>query len=326
MDDTIVEGPPQGPRSTARPRPVREDRAARAFGLLAIITLVFLVAGLAGGGDQSQVERLVRLAPGLVGLIAFLVAAGALNIRRPWATASLSAVLVVLILGGVVSVIAALREGRLLFPFGLLLSIWALRARTAATVMPRFGPGALALTGAFVLASVGPWLADAALTTGGPLIVDRSDLVPTLRVECGPPGDGVPATLTATYEWSWRRTEALADSTDGVAVGWTGADEAGTDLFVIGDVLSATNRSGIWSGSGSPSAALADQFARRYGAFSGWTWGIDLSEQRMQAGRIVFTMLRVSGEPVPHGIVTIQAAYVHLGRWINEDAMATCAW
>ena len=306
-------------------RPVREHRGARAFGLLAVVTALLLFAGLAGGGDESLVERLVHLAPGGGSLLVFLVAAGGLNVRRPWATASLSAVLAVLIVGGLVSVVAALSQGRLLVPFGLLLAIWVLRARPAAEV-PRFGVGALALAGAFIVTSIGPWLADAALTSGGPLIVGRADLVPTLHVECGDPVDGVPATLSATFDWSWRRTEGFVDSTDMVAVGWTGRDDAGTDLFIVGDVGNATNSPGIWSGAGSPSAALADQFEGRFARFNGWTWGIALRDQQMRPGHISFTMLRVSGEPLAHGQVGVQAAYVHLGRWINDAAAVDCAW
>jgi hypothetical protein len=318
--------PAGGVTQTPPRRPIREDRAVRLFLLLGVIGLLALLFGLAGSTDVSMLERVVRSIPALAWVVGLFVAASGLVARRAWAVASLKIILGLLIAGGVVSAITAIGHGQLFVPLGALLAAWVLRAPPSASVAPRVGPGGAALVSVFVLASVGPWLADSALAPGGPLSVSAADIVPALTVNCGEPGHGVPENVTAAFDWSWRRTEALTDGTDMVAVGWTGQDDAGTDLFILGDASSAAPEPGIWQGGGSPSQTLADQFEGRFHSFNGWTWGVNLGEQRMDRGHVPFTMRRVSGEPVAHGQLTVQAAYVHLGRWINDDAIATCSW
>jgi hypothetical protein len=313
-------------------RPVREDRAARVFVLLGILGSFAFLVTLAGAQDVSLVERVVRVIPVALWVVAFFGAAIGLGRRRPWAVDSLTVVLALLFLGGIVATAQALGTGRFFLPIDALLVVWVFRAPPAAPVVStgtsrRSGRlGAFALVATFVLASVGPWLADAALAPGGPLSVGLADLTPALSVQCGAPEQGIPATVTGSFDWTWRRTESLADGTDMVVVGWTGQDDAGAPLFLLGDATGSSPQPGIWQGGGSPSQGLADRFAARFGGFASWSWGVTLAEQRMAPGAVPFTLRRVSDEPVAHGQITVQAAYIHLGKWINRDATATCSW
>jgi len=312
--------------SGAPRRPVREDRATRLLLLLGALGAFAVLFSLAGSTDVSSVERLVRTVSPILWVIGAFIASAGLIARRPWAVGSLTMTLALIIAGGILAVIASIGHGAVFIPVAAILAIWVLRAPSSAPARPGLGLGGMALVAVFVLASIGPWAADAALAPGGPLAVSAADIAPVLSLDCGVPGQGIPETMTGSFDWSWRRTDAWPDSTDMVVVGWAGEDDGGTQLFILDDATPSSPHPGIWQGGGSPSQALADQFAGRFGGFDSWSWGVSLAEQHMAPGNVPFSLRRVSDQPVGHGVITLQAAYVHLGKWINTDAEATCSW
>jgi hypothetical protein len=323
--------PATTPTGTRRP-PVREDRAATTFTILGVWVTIIGTTALAGSTDQPAIERIGALILViLLATTAFLMAYGT-RLRLSWALAALVPVLAITIVAGIVDVVVALTQGRLELPLGVLLAWWTLRAKRDSPLPSGSWPvPAIALVGLFVVGAIAPWLGPLLTAPGGPLIVGQADLAPSLTVECGSAASGVPDSVAATYRWSWHRTELFPGSTDMVVVGWTGADDANPDptanaLFILGTDDTPSNQAGVWSGGGSPSQALADTFAARFARFGSWSWGIDLATQRMASGEIRVMLRRATAGPVAHGTLTVQGAYIHLGRWINSDAESTCSW
>ena len=142
--------------------PSRESRATFTFavtGTLDIFTLV--IYGGAAFTDSPIVGSVYLIGP-LLGAAALLVAAFGLYRRRPWAEWVVTPMLIILIVGGVATLLLTLPFGGLTFPIAAIVAVWALlapprgaTARGATVERPSSG---LLLVGALVLSAVLPFV------------------------------------------------------------------------------------------------------------------------------------------------------------------------
>lgn len=152
----ISEGTSDG-TSEASPGPSREARAIFTFAVTGAVDIFTLV--LYGGfafTDAPLVSALYLIGP-LIGAVALLVAAFGLFRRRPWAESVVTPMLIVLIVGGVATLLLTLAFGGLTFPISAIVSVWALLAPPRAVTGERPSSG-LVLLGALVLAAVLPFV------------------------------------------------------------------------------------------------------------------------------------------------------------------------
>ena len=128
-----------------------------------------------------------------------------------------------------------------------------------------------------------------------------------------------------TYDWHWRQTSPLATGLDMIVVTWSGRDDTGRPLYILGDVPDAA--AGVYPGvSADPSTGMAQ--AIEQGADGSWEWGIELSEQQFAPGQIQVRLVRamVDAPPAAPGPVQIQASYIHQGVWREQMTYAVCSW
>ncbi len=251
----------------------------------------------------------------------WLVSKG-LGRKEAWAVAAVRPLLVlVAVVGGYVALVA-FGEGRIRIPFEVALAGWALIGPADATPIPRLaGRSIAALAAALALLAVLAF-GGRIFGWGGALDVRETDLTAGLSVSCGEPGSALPPTLALTYEWRWQRTSPVPSGVDMLVVGWSGTNEQGQPLYVIGRI--PENTAGIQAGrEGFPSATMAKGIADESEA--NYRWAIDLGRQQLAPGRIDLE-LRFARDAMPEsGALELTASYVHLGVW-RHVTTATCAW
>ena len=158
---------------------------------------------------------------------------------------------------------------------------------------------------------------------GGLLDVHEPDLRASITADCGAPGAGPPGTVTVAYDWAWGSGSPLPSGSDVVVVGWTGADAEGHPLYVVADI--PESGPGIRPGfAGYPSVLMAEQVAKE--SAGSFRWGIDLSTQKLQPGRVALQLMRARELPPGPNPLTITATYIHLGLWRHDAPQVICSW
>lgn len=309
-----IEGPREGSL---------EHRAALALKVLAFVNAAGVVLALFP--PITPVSTLLTLAfnaaaAALAGTC-WLAAMG-LDRRRPWAAAAARPLLVLIAVAGVYSVLVAFGDGRLRIPFEAALAGWALLGPTDIKPIARLEGRSVALIAAVAVLLALLAFGQRVFGWGGFLDVRESDLSGSVTVDCGPPGDGPPPTLTVSYDWTWSKATPLPNGIDIVVMGWTGPDAEGRPLYVIGQI--PENTPGIRAGlEGYPSGPMA----REVGAESegSYRWAIALDQQQLRPGDIDVQLRLAREGPPEHATLVIKATYIHLGLW-REDVSLTCSW
>jgi hypothetical protein len=291
-----------------------------------------LLAGINGAGvllamfsPLTPVSNLLTLAfSGAAAVLAvlYVVEAGGLDRRRPWAVKAVRPLLLLLVVSGASGVVIALTGGTMRVPFDGLLAVWALVGEPDRTLV-----AGLARRAATVVATASALLATMVLATplfgwGGLFDVHEPDLRGSIAVDCGAAGAGPPLTITVAYDWSWTSTSPLPSQTDVVVFGWTGADAQGRPMYVIDEIPSS--EAGIYSGlTGYPSTVMADQAGAESEA--SFRWAIRLHERGYEPGGVRLQLQRPREAPAGPTQVTFDVTYIHLGIW-RQTSSATCSW
>lgn len=309
-----VDGPREGSR---------EHRAALVLKILAFINAAGVVLALFP--PITPVSTLLTLAfnataAALAGT--YWLAARGLDRRRPWAAAAARPLLVLIGVAGVYSVYVAFEEGKLRIPFEAALAGWALLGLADIKPVPAIERRTVGLLGATVALLMLLAVGQRIFGWGGLLDVRESDLSGAVTVDCGPPGDGPPPTLTVAYDWTWARAAPVPNGIDIVVLGWTGSDAEGRPLYVIGQIPETTR--GIRAGlEGYPSGPLAKEAGAE--SEGSYRWAVALEQQQLHPGHIDVQLRLARESPPERATLVIKATYVHLGLW-REDVRLTCAW
>lgn len=315
METVYAEGPPSGSL---------EARASLALKGLAAIYVAGAVFALIPDPLPGPNLLAVTFNFAAVALAAlYLVLARAIDGGRPWAIAAIRPTLLLVGVAGVASIVVALGAGTQRVPYDILVAIWAWRGEPNVRPSPRpERRDVLAIGGVTVLLAA-MLLAEPLTGWGGVTDVHAPDLEAVIHADCGAPTGGAPASITVSYDWSWKSTTLLPSGGDIVVIGWTGANAEGRPLFVIGETPLPGR--GVYIGrEGYPSTTMAAQVANESpGAFR---WTIDLSEQQLRPGHIDVQLMRTLAAAPDHGSETISATYVHLGVWRHDAAKVTCSW
>jgi hypothetical protein len=301
-----------------------EARASLALKILAAINVAGIVLAMFPPIPpvSSFLTFMFNLGAGALAVL-YVVEARALDLRRPWAVAAVRALLLVIAGSGLYAVVVALGAGRIRLPFELALVAWAWLGAPDVARVPRPGRRSVALVGAAMGLVLSMSFGSQLYGWGGALDVHEPDLTASLDVDCGPPGAGPPASITITYDWSWRSTSPLPSGVDIVVVGWTGADQQGRPMYLLDKTPEPGG--GIHPGLREyPSVELAEQVAKE--SAGSWNWGIQLSEQRLAPGRFEAQLRRTRDVVAGQRTLAVSASYVHLGLWRHDVASVTCAW
>lgn len=301
-----------------------EARTSLVLKGLAIIYVAGVVFALVPSAIPGQNLLAVTFNLAAIALAAlYLVMARAIDLGRPWAVAAIRPTLLLVGLAGLSWIVVALNEGISRVPYDILVVIWAWRGEPYVRPGPRPERlGVLCVGGVVVLLSA-MLLAKPLTGWGGLTDVHEPDLEAAIHADCGAPAAGPPASLSISFDWSWKSTTLLPSGGDIVVVGWTGANAEGRPLFVLGET--PVPGPGINLGQeGYPSTEMAGQAASESpGSFR---WAIDLGRQRLQPGRVELQLMRTLATAPDHGSVSISATYVHLGVWRHDAAKVTCSW
>jgi hypothetical protein len=308
-----------------RPRPGSlEARASLALKILAGINVAGIILGMIPGSVPVSMLHTTALSIGSGALAAmYLTVAWALERREEWAISLIRPLLVVLLVWGTYTVVAAFAGGAVRIPFIAVSAGWALLGGADRRPLPRPGTWtAAALVVSVVLIAV--QLAGQPLFGwGGFFDVHERDLTASVIADCGPPGEAPPERISITYEWRWTGSTILANEGDEVIIGWNGDDDGGHPLYVLADTPEAGD--GITAGSTSDvDSAIEDKASRRW---RGWfRWGIDLKAWGISPGRIELILNRAADRsPDPQSLV-IGASYIHVGAWRSDASPVTCSW
>jgi hypothetical protein len=234
-------------------------------------------------------------------MFAMLGTAFGLARGRGWAVAVMTPLLQLLVLAGAVEVIWSLAHGAIHIPFGALLAIWALQAPIGARGSdgPRTSGWRLAGSAAFgamLLSAAWPVVGPILLIPGGPLVVSRDALQPSLVITCDSAPGTAPTFVRVEYGWRWTRAEPWAAGTDSVVLTWYVVREDG--LTGYEPEASASLGGGI--------SEANVQLAPR-----GSVYGVDLGTTRFEPRTIAISLVS-TGVPEPeHGSVEIDAVYLH---------------
>ena len=252
-----------------------------------------------------------------------IVAARALDRRRPWAVGAVRPMLVVLIAEGIGAMLIGIDAGRIRIPFEALIAIWALLAGRDGTLSRHADRRSVSLAVTSVVVVGSMLVGKPVFGWGGLLDVRQSDLRDSISATCSAPGADLPPTLTVSYDWSWTRTSPLPNGLDIVVIGWSGRDANGRTLYLFdNDPASGT---GIHSGRRAyPSLDMATAVGKETQA--SWSWGIELREQGLRPGHVELQMRRAKDSPPDPSPLVIRATYIHLGIWHSDPVSVTCSW
>jgi len=301
-----------------------EWRASIAFKSLAFINLAGVVLAMFPPPLPGSLlyGLTFNLAAALLAALE-IIAARALDRRRPWAVAIVRPMLVVLIGEGIGAMLIGYDAGRIRIPFEAFIAVWALLAGADGTLLRQADRRSLSLVVMSALVIVSMLVGEPVFGWGGLLDVRQSDLRASISADCGTPGGDLPPTLTVTYDWSWARTSPLPNGLDIVVIGWSGRDADGHPIYLF-DKDPAPGP-GIRSGRrGYPSIDMATAVGKESPA--SWSWGIELGEQGLRPGRIELQMRRVKDAPPEPSPLVITATYIHLGIWRSDPVSVTCSW
>ncbi|MEO5704210.1 MAG: hypothetical protein ABIR64_04355 [Candidatus Limnocylindrales bacterium] len=283
--------------------PSREYRAAVAFmiGGGAILVVALLLSG-SFLQTTPPIRGLIALVGVILGVLAMLGTAYGLSSGRRWAVAVATPMLVLLVLAGAIETIFALTRSTIHIPIGALLAIWALRAPLRTPVdgsgagRAWGAVGALAF-GAMLISTAWPVVSSLALQSGGPFIVGKESLHPTLELSCpGTPG-AAPVAVSVAYDWRWSRAEPWAAGNDTITL----AAYIDREFESAGYNLDMTTHgsAGIWQ---SNVMIMEPQ---------GFVFGIDLEQAGFEPGSVGFGLISSGEGPSPHGFIDVQATYLH---------------
>lgn len=318
---------PAGGRATEfhGPRPGSwEDRASLVFKILAAVNGAAIVLAMFPPPTPSSALQAASwaVAAGAMAIL-YVVEARGIARGRAWARSAARPLLVVVIASGIAATLIAFDAGRTRLPFEAVLGIWAWLGGPDVARAPERGVRGILLVGAAVPLLAVVLVGHLVFGWGGLLDVHEPDLRASLAAECGPPGPGLPAAITVTYDWSWATTSPFPSGLDVVVIGWTGDDAEGRPLYL----LDATPPSGGGVREGlqaDPSLALA---LEAEGESKGsWHWGIELGDQQLAPGHIEARLALARDAPPRPGPLTIRASYVHLGLWRHDAVSVTCSW
>jgi len=255
--------------------------------------------------------------------ILFVVAAVAIDRRRPWAYAAVRPMLAVLGVTGLSALGAAVGDGHPRVPIDVVLAAWAWLGTPDPRAAPRGDHRTVELVAATLLLLVIPLTGPRVLGWGGLLDVHERDFRATLEVDCGAADAGPPSAVGVTYDWSWAKWSPFPSGTDVVVIGWTGDDGLGRPLYLLG--RTPASGAGIVQGlQVDPSAAMARAVEAE--SEGSWHWGIELDTQHLASGRIEVELARTRETQPQPGPLTIVATYIHLGLWRADAAGVTCSW
>lgn len=293
----------------APPGPTREYRGTVTFTLIALLSPVVLLLSVIADYTAPPIVRLAAtIGSGATTAVLFGVGLG-LSAGRPWARVAMTPLLLVLLIAGVITFVAALLRSAIEVPFGALFAIWALRAPVAFPVAAaaRHRAAGLAAVGVLVAATFWPAAASLVLQPGGPLVAARSDFeIATSLSGCiGEGGElptAAPEAIDVTVTWQWLRGDAWPSGSDRLTVTW----------------ISMLGQGGGWYYyEGWPEfdsgITLEDLLAGRprYGA----VFRIDLEKRRAEPGQVTFRIHRPEPRPTGLGEILVQVEYEH-----NPDA------
>lgn len=317
-------GPGGAPLEVEGPQPGSlEARASLALKILAGVNAAGIVLALIPGKVPSSEFQTVafHVASGTLAVLYVLVAR-ALDRRQRWAVASIRPLLILLLVWGVYTFVAAFAASALRIPFTALATGWALLGPADRRPLPSFGVrgGAVFLASSALIAMVlaGPPV----FGWGGALDVHERDLTASLSVDCGTWGTGLPERIAISYTWSWSANTLFANENDAVVIGWSGNDTDGRPLYVLGDTPEAGDgiSLGITSGVSSP---MQHEVEAHWRGSSHWV--IDLSIRGIRSGRVEFTLMRAREQPPEPNPLTIGASYIHVGVWHQDASTVICA-
>jgi hypothetical protein len=301
-----------------------EWRASLALKVLAGVNAAGIILAMIPAAIPSSELQTVafHVASGALAVL-YVGVARALDRRRHWAASAIRPLLLLLMAWGAYTFVTAFATGALRIPFTTLAAGWALFGRVDQGPVPRLsGRGAAVLLASAALIAMvlaGPPL----FGWGGFFDVHDRDLSASLVVDCGKPGAGLPGRIAIAYTWSWSRSTLLGNEDDVVVIGWTGNDEKGHPLYVLGDTPDAGSGISLGTASG-VSATMADEAAGRWRGSLHWV--IDISSRGIRAGRVELVLMRAVAQPPQPQPLTTGASYIHVGVWRTATSAVTCSW
>jgi hypothetical protein len=301
-----------------------ERRASLVFKLLAaFVAFVLIVTGANTPDSDFPLLRWATIGYALAIIAVDLIEAIGLDRGLRWAVAAMRPMLWVQLVAGIIGTIDRLTHGTVPIPFDLILLVWALRGTASVRPAPSVNirAAALIVTSAIVALN-GAWL-EPIFGAGGLLGAAQHDLQAEITVQCGPAGTGSPETVLVTYRWSWARSGPPTGGSDVVVIAWDGSDEAGGQLYILGDTPATAE--GIQAGTVTGVATTdADFFAQSHGG--SWEWGIDLGLQRYAPGEITVVLHRAADHPSTGTQLTVEGVYAHSGAWRSHPSLTSCEW
>jgi hypothetical protein len=307
------------------PRPGSlESRASLALKILAGVNAAgIMLAVFPGSIPASELQAFAfNVASGALAVLYVLVA-WALDRRQHWAVSAIRPLLLLLLVWGVYTFVTALATGAFRIPFTTLAASWALFGGADRRPLPRLSGrgGAVLVASAALIATV--MAGQPVFGWGGFFDVHERDLIPSLVVDCGPPGAALPERIAITYTWSWSRGTLLANEDDVVVIGWNGNDAEGHPLYVLDE----TPEAGDGISLGTPSGVSTTMTKEAAGQWHGWLhWVIDLSARGIRPERIELVLIRAAEQPPEPQPLTVGASYIHVGVWRNDVSSVTCSW
>jgi hypothetical protein len=310
-----VEGP--------RPRSL-ESRASLALKILAGVNAAGIILAIVPGTIPTSALQAFafHLASGALAVV-YVVVAWALDRRQRWAVGAIRPLLLLLLAWGTYTFVTAIAATAIRIPFTALAAGWALLGPADRRPLPRLSRrgGAILVASAALIATVlaGPPL----FGWGGYFDVHERDLSPSLVVDCGPPGAGLPERIAIAYTWSWSSGTLLANEDDVVVIGWNGNDAEAHPLYVLDEAPEPGDGIHLGSASG-VSAAMTREVAGQWRGSLHWV--IDLRVHGIRPGRVDFVLMRAVDQPAEPEPLTIGASYIHVGVWRNDAPAVTCSW
>jgi hypothetical protein len=299
-----------------------EARASFALKFVAFLAIAGVVlAQFPGTVPVATLFASLFSAAGAALSVIYAAVAFGLDRQRPWAVATIRPILAIIVAAGLGFTLEGATQGRTRLPFEAAVAAWAWLGPRAWRPPARFGPVPAILVLVTTLL-VGSMLFGRQLFGwGGVLDAREADIAPSLSVDCG--SGGLAPVITVTYEWSWRTPSPMPSGTDVIVIGWNGNDVEGRPLYLLDDLLESGT--GVFPGMADyPSTEMADKVGRE--TVGSFRWGIRLSEQRYEPGRIATTLRLTRAAAQSPEPLTVSATYIHLGIWRHDAAKVTCTW